>query len=283
MSKKPTNADDATVTQDAPEQEAPQQEIPQQGTDVLALSVQQLELFAQGQAESEARASSASQLLSTRNGRLSLKGQPIVGDKIDAIILCAPIERLYYDGAFDATALVPPACSSMGIDAKVMRPSGDSLLPQSQYCSNCPKDQWGSAGGGRKGKACRETRRITFLDAENVKSAADVRMADVYAVRPPVTSISAFSDYVKGLVRDLRVPTFAVVTSISLVPDAKTQFKMVFNTVERITDMATISALMDRAREEQTNLLASIAPPLLEGTIVANQALPAPGEEDVAF
>lgn len=246
-------------------------DVQAEDTGVLTLSAQQLQLFAQGQMESEASTAAGPQLLSTRGGRLTLKGQPIAGDAVEAIILCAPIERLYYDGTFDATALVPPACSAMALNAKDLVPDGNSVMPQSAACIGCPKDQWGSAGTPtvpRKGKACRETRRIVFLTADDVQGAADVRTADAYAIRPPVTSIQAFSELVKDLARTECVPTFGAVVKIALVPDAKNQFRMTFTKVRAIKDLNLLTALMDRATNEQNALLASVAPGVLTGELV---------------
>lgn len=218
--------------------------------DILSLDAKQLELLAQGQVDTENSAKTGAQILSTRNGRLSLAGMPINGDAVNAIILCSPIERLFYEGAFDASSLVPPACAAIGSTMIDLKPNSNSLIPQNDTCEGCPRDQWGSAGEGRKGKACRETRRILFLTADEVTSPESATKAALYGIRPPVTSIAGYSAYIKTIAATLRKPSFAVKTRIALVPDAKSQFKVTFTFLEELKDMATIVALMNRASKE---------------------------------
>jgi hypothetical protein len=48
-----------------------------------------------------------------------------------------------------------------------------------------------------------------------------------------------------------------VITKISIVPDAKTQFKLQFNFVKPIEDMAMIRALIERGAVEMANAVSS--------------------------
>ena len=217
---------------------------------------------------------------------MTLDQKPVAGDQIDAIILCAPIERLYYEGAFDPMAMVPPACSALGTNAQELQPDGSSAIPQSSFCRGCPKDAWGSAGTPmepRKGKACRETRRIVFLSANDINSASDVRKADAFAIRPPVTSINAFGDLVKSIARQDGLPTFAVVVNIKLVPDNKNQFRMEFTKVRAIQDLNLLTALMDRATSELDALLSSVTPPTLFAEAVSDTKQLGHDEADATF
>lgn len=228
--------------------------------DLLSLDPKQLELLAQAAVNTEVSAQTGATMISTRSGRMSIKGMPIPNDTVTAIILCSPIERLFYDGDFDGEKLVPPACSAMANMAQDLKPFESSLNPQHPTCDGCKRDAWGSASTPdkvRKGKACRETRRIVLLVSDDVESSDSVNTAGAYAIRPPVTSLVNYSTYVKQVAVTLRKPLFAVVTKISLVPDNKSQFKMKFDFVKEITDTATLVALMGRSQKELNNVLSN--------------------------
>lgn len=225
--------------------------------DLMQLDTEQLELLAQQELTNESSSRGGASMISTRNGRMSLQGMPIPGDQIEAVILCSPIERLFYLEKFDGAALVPPDCSAMASLASELKPHASSLHPQNIDCESCPQNVWGSAGEGRKGKACRETRRILFLTSDAVKENGDPGPTPAYAIRPPVTSLSNFSTYIKTIAMTLKKPLFAVRTRIKLVPDAKSQFKMQFEFISEIKDQATLVALMNRSQKEMVQLLAS--------------------------
>jgi len=228
--------------------------------ELLSLDPRQLELLAQAAVDTEVSAQSGATMISTRSGRMSIKGMPIPNDTVVGIILCSPIERLYYEGSFDGEKLVPPTCSAMGNMSQDLKPFEHSSQPQHPTCVGCKQDMWGSASTPdkvRKGKACRETRRIVLLVADDIEVAENTTTAGAYAIRPPVTSLVNYSTYVKQVAVTLRKPLFAVKTKISLVPDNKSQFKMKFDFVEEITDTATLVGLMNRSQKEFNNLLSN--------------------------
>lgn len=225
--------------------------------DLMQLDLEQLALLAESQLENEATIGNGPQMLSTRNGRLSLGGQPIAGDLVQCVVLCAPFENLYYDATFNAAELVPPKCFAMNLQQAEMEPSPRALAPQSDACFSCKHNQWGSSTtGSRKGKACRNTRHITFLTSDEINSPASIMSAKSYALRPPVTSVAAFGDYTKKIAIALRKPLFAVVTEIKLVPDAKSQFRVEYRMIDEITDPEILIALMNRAKSETDALIA---------------------------
>ena len=53
--------------------------------------------------------------LSTKGGTLTYRGNPITGNKLQCVILSAPVERLYYDARYDPTKLVGPKCFAIFI------------------------------------------------------------------------------------------------------------------------------------------------------------------------
>jgi hypothetical protein len=188
--------------------------------------------------------------LSTKSGVMTYRGNPITNNKLQCVILNAPIERLYYDTRYDPTKLVGPKCFGIATLATGMRPSDRAEGKQHDTCEGCPKNEWGSATNGGKGKACRETRRMLLIPADSIDTPEAVKAAEVAALRPPVTSLKNYANYVQTVAMTLKRPPVAVITEIAVVPDAKTQFKVTFTLIKAIENGDVIRALMERAEAE---------------------------------
>lgn len=188
--------------------------------------------------------------LSTKSGVMTYRGNPITNNKLQCVILNAPIERLYYDTRYDPTKLVGPKCFAIATLATGLRPSDRAEGKQHDTCEGCPKNEWGSATNGGKGKACRETRRMLLIPADSIDTPEAVKAAEVAALRPPVTSLKNYANYVQTVAMTLKRPPVAVITEIAVVPDAKTQFKVTFTLIKAIENGDVIRALMERAEAE---------------------------------
>ena len=73
------------------------------------------------------------------------------------------------------------------------------------------------------------------------------------ALRTPVTSVKGFATYLQKIASATKRPLSAVVTKISVVPDAKTQFKVNFDFVRTIDDLDIVKALIARGEKELEN------------------------------
>jgi hypothetical protein len=195
--------------------------------------------------------------LSTKSGVLTYRGNPITDNKLACVILAAPVERLYYDSRYDPTKIVGPKCFAIAAIQHGMGPAKNVEAPEHTTCEGCPKNEWGSATNGGKGKACRETRRLLVIPADSIGSVAAVQTAEIAALRPPVTSLKNYASYVQTIAATLKRPPLAVVTEIAVVVDPKTQFKVMFNMVKAIEDMAIIQAIMARASIEVDKAIAT--------------------------
>jgi hypothetical protein len=82
-------------------------------------------------------------------------------------------------------------------------------------------------------------------------------MAEVAALRTPVTSVRGFATYLQTVASATKRPLSAVVTNISIVPDPKTQFKLQFKFVRTIEDLAIVQALIARGDEEMGTAVAT--------------------------
>ena len=185
--------------------------------------------------------------LSTKGGVLTYRNNAITDNKLACVILASPVEHLYYSERYDPTKVVGPKCFAIGAIATGLKPAPNVEAPEHTSCEGCSKNEWGSATNGGKGKACRETRRMLLIPADSIGTAAAVEAAEVAALRPPVTSLKNYASYVQTIAATLKRPPLAVVTEISVVPDAKTQFKVVFTMIKSIDDADVIQALIKRA------------------------------------
>ena len=75
------------------------------------------------------------------------------------------------------------------------------------------------------------------------------------ALRTPVTSVRGFATYLQKVASATKRPLSAVVTRISVVPDAKTQFKLNFDFVRAIEDLDVVKALIARGEKELSNAI----------------------------
>lgn len=222
----------------------------------LALFEDQLAKLAAQESMAE-RAAAGQVFLSSRGGVLTYRDQPIAGNQLDVVILASPVERLYYTKRFDPQEPAPPVCFALGPSMTGLKPSPASTEAQAPMCQNCPKDQWGTAMNGGKGKACSEKRRLLIMTADSASKPEAVAMAEVAALRIPVTSVKPFATYVQTIAAATKRPLAAVVTKLSLVPDSKTQFKLKFDFVRAIEDMDLVQSLIKRGEAELANAIAS--------------------------
>jgi hypothetical protein len=197
------------------------------------------------------------QFISTKSGILTIGGSPVAGNALDVVIIGSPVERLFYPGRFDPTKAEAPACSAISATNTDCKPSLAVLDRQHETCAGCPRDAWGSSLSGGKGKACKETRRLLLISSSDTKDAGAVASAGLAIVRPPVTSLTNWSLYVQSVAARTRKPLFAVITTVSLKPDAKSQYKMHFELKEIIEDIEVVRALKARGLREVERALQS--------------------------
>jgi hypothetical protein len=222
----------------------------------LALFESELEKLAAASMVAE-RSTAGTQFLSTKGGQLTYRDNPIAGNAIEVVILSSPVERLYYTSRYDPTKPAGPVCFALGPNMTDLKPNASAPEKQAGSCAGCPKDQWGSSTNGGKGKACAEKRRLLIMTADTVTSVNAVNMGEVAALRTPVTSVRGFATYLQKIASATKRPLSAVVTKISVVPDAKTQFKVNFDFVRTIDDLDVVRALIARGEKELANAIAT--------------------------
>ncbi len=112
----------------------------------------------------------------------------------------------FYDGPYDKDNIAPPACFAIGDNPTTLVPSDNSPVKQSDSCSTCPMNQFGSAG---KGKACKNTRVLAVLPPDADED------TPLWILNVSPTAIKAFDSYVASVARQFQLPPVGVVTEVS--------------------------------------------------------------------
>jgi len=201
------------------------------------------------------KSSAGVSFITTSGGVMKYKDNPIAGNSLEVVVLTSPVERLYYTSRYDPTNNAPPTCYALGSTLTGLKPSHLSDTPQAEFCETCPKNQWGSATNGGKGKACSEKRRLFLMTSDSIDSVDNVSLGEVAALRIPVTSVKGFSTYVQTVASTVKRPLAGVVTKVALLPDPKTQFKIQFSFVKTIESIDVVKALIARGEREMTNAI----------------------------
>jgi hypothetical protein len=188
--------------------------------------------------------------VSLKSGVMSIGGSPIKDNKLEVVIIDHVYENTFYEGDFDPDNPQPPACYAFGRTEEELKPHEKSSGPVHDQCQGCDNNVFGSAEKG-KGKACKNTRRLALISADGL-SPDSIKDGQVVYLKLPVTSTKAWSMYVKSLAAVFKRPPYGVVTEISVLPDAKSQFKVVFNRVDNIPAQlaAALMARKEKIAEE---------------------------------
>lgn len=215
--------------------------------------------------------------ISTRGGILTVDEQAVPGNELDVVVLVAVHENQYFTGNFDPNKPQIPDCYAFG-DPESDEPE-DSMAPHEEaedrqgddngLCANCWANAMGSAAQGR-GKACKNVRRLALIDASALESAEDVHDTEVRVLKVPVMSVKGWALYVRNtLSEELRRPYWGVVTTIKVVPDPKSQFKITF-TFKELIDFD------DSLFEAVEKKIAEVKPQLTTPYVKMEEAEPAP-------
>ena len=218
------------------------------------------ELAKQAAAAAQTEASTATgNFFSLKGGILAWNDSPLKNNEMAAIILDSVLENVYYNSDYDQDDPKGPLCFSFGREEKDMVPHADVVeagTEQHETCHGCPMNEFGTADKG-KGKACRNVRRLGLIPAggfakdgtfEPEEDEDAYRDAQLGFMKLPVTSVKGYAAYVKTLAASLKRPPLGVFTKITVVPDAKSQFKVTFEALGNVPN-ELMGAIMARKPE----------------------------------
>jgi hypothetical protein len=190
--------------------------------------------------------------VSFKSGVLSVGGNPIKGNKMKVIVVHSAFENQIYRDKYDSNNPgQTPYCYAIAELEEDLKPHPDAAAPVSPTCAECPNNVWGSDPEGGRGKACKNVRRIAMISVADME---DINKAPVAMAKLPVTSVKNWSTYANQIANVLKLPPLAVITELSVEPDAKTMFQVNFQLVDKVTDGAQIQALLTK-RKDTTPLI----------------------------
>jgi hypothetical protein len=183
--------------------------------------------------------------ISLRGGVMMYQNQKVPGNKLTCIIISSVVQHRYYSKPFDVNNPANPDCFALSLTGDEMVPHEDSKEKQSVTCESCDKFKWGSAGEGKRGKACRASRRLGLVpeiprDGDPVEF---IKKAEVAVLTVPVTSIRNWGSYVNGIAVEYRRPPWSVFTEITIEPDPNKQFLVRFACKGIVADESVLGAL----------------------------------------
>lgn len=188
--------------------------------------------------------------LSTSNGQLKYLGEPVAGNNMDVIILFASYRNVYYSGAYDRNNIKNPDCFALSASGIDMRPSDVPMdKQQNPTCEGCWANQWksdkGPGGEVRKGKACKESRRLILMPAGVVEDVSAIKTAELAILDLPVTSAANYGGFVNAVAATVAVPPWACIANIKVQP-SKNQFEVVLTPIKVLPSKELIEAIRAR-------------------------------------
>lgn len=219
---------------------------------------EELAKFAEESAKMEEN-SGGGQFFSIRAGVLSFQDNQLPNNEMAVIIIDSIIENTYYEGEYDPDVPAAPTCFAFGRVEDEMAPhklvfeAGNQQCGTSGLCDGCEMNEFGSADKGR-GKACKNTRRLAMIPVGRFTKDGSLDLIEdlehYQTVEPgymklPVTSVKGYSTFVKQVATSLKRPPFGIITKVKVIPDPKSQFKVIFEPLMNVPD-ELMGAVMKR-------------------------------------
>ena len=183
---------------------------------------------------------------------ITVGGVAVPGGKMECVILGSCALNAFYEEAYDPDSPTPPACYAFSVvsDDPDMAPHEQVPDKQSVLCTDCPKNQFGTASVGR-GKACGNKIKLGILVAADIEEAVGISTAELGTALVSPTNLKNYAGYVKAVAEEHGRPLWAVVTEISSHDDPKTQIRLEFKLVELIENDDILEALEKRADQDK--------------------------------
>lgn len=210
------------------------------------------ELLAKHATQAAALETPTTQNISVRGGYMTLNGVAVPNSELDCVIIASTFENQYYDPTkpFDPDNLSNPICFSMSLTGEDMVPDPKGTQIQNADCTTCPQMQWKSDPIRKKGKACKEKRKLALLPAAQMKTGG-IKTAELAILAIPVTSVKNWSNYVNQLRDEHQRPPFAMLTTIRSRPHPRYQLEVTFE-LKGFVEEEYLGEVMARIEPAQT-------------------------------
>lgn len=196
------------------------------------------------------------QNISVRGGYMTLNGVAVPNSELDVIVIASTFENQYYDPAypFDPDNLRNPVCFAMSVDGEAMVPDPKGTAIQNEDCATCPQMAWKSDPIRKKGKACKEKRKLALLPASQAVDSGAIKKAELAVLAIPVTSVKNWANYVNQLSEEHQRPPFAMLTTVRARPHPRYQLEVTFE-LKGFVGEEFLGAVMDRILPAQALMM----------------------------
>lgn len=201
----------------------------------------------------------AAKLPQASGNKLSFKGGvfTLAGNKLEnplpLVILAFNNERTYYSTAYQPDVFTTPDCYSLDGE----KPADNAETPQSDRCSQCRFNEFGSAPNG-KGKGCKEGAVFAAIHADALESPEKIATAQIVTGSPSVLNSKGFRSYMDSLLPN--GPCWSVITTVTNEPDSRSQYALSFQGSVFENDDPTMNALANRLDEAERELAKGYTP-----------------------
>lgn len=173
------------------------------------------------------------------------------------------LSKTWYENGWDENSTNPPDCSS----ANGVVPDNGVPKKQSNTCATCPRNQWGTAANGGKGKACGDHRRLAITPAADIPNEA---FGGPMLLRCPAASLQDLASF-DAKYKQAGYPYFSLVVKIAF--DPKESYpKLVFSAVRPLTEAEGKLVMVLRNSDAVARVIADAPPP--QATALPAQAAP---------
>lgn len=183
---------------------------------------------------------------------------------IDVVIVKANaiLSKTWYEGGWDENNNNPPDCAS----ANGIVPDQGVPKKQSDVCLTCPRNAWGSAPNGGKGKACGDHRRMAAVPLGDLKN-------ELYGgpllLRCPAASLQDLAAF-EARYKSLGYPYFTMAIKIGF--DAQESFpKFTFAAIRPLTEPEGAIVMEHRNSAETARVINEGTAPVQAAASVAAQ------------
>lgn len=141
-----------------------------------------------------------SKYVSFKGGTLTIGGASLNPTWMHCIVLCTMNERAYYGTTpYDPNTPRAPICFAYGdVDEGLpVAPHAEAPDPQHETCEGCPNAEWGTAGEGKRGQACKQSFDLMLIKVSDKPTAQEIEDAKIFGARVPASSLKFAKAYVE--------------------------------------------------------------------------------------
>ena len=145
--------------------------------------------------------------ISLNNRQFNMPGGEVITGQLDVVLLDYAFQYRYYSDPYQMGQSKPVTCYAIGDNEDSMVIGHDVTHPVHTSCASCPNNQWGSAGAGRKGKACHNNVMLAVMlpDLDDNK--------DVMVIKASPAALSGVKQYLTNATRLFGHPLKAITTA----------------------------------------------------------------------